>query len=211
MSVRVDRDSLLKIATNYGRAGKPMPDWIRNEPSYVAAYDQGTGDGDRPAQFAPPSPKRNRTAPSSPAPAAGPSRPASGGGSKRRSGRGLSRLGRAFSPSAAAGRIPGVGAVTSGGDAGGLLLALVIYPIGLASLKYGYAGIGMWFRAKWLNETTSSSTDPNVITPKGGGQQFVIPQSTNPLAPAYLDPKTGKFYPYGKGQGQPSVPGGTPE
>lgn len=52
------------------------------------------------------------------------------------------------------------------GDVGGLLLALVLYPIGLSLVRYGAAGPGIWLRAKFLNQTTP---EPKPATRSGGG------------------------------------------
>jgi hypothetical protein len=197
MAVRVGSDDLLKIATNIGRAGKPMPQWVRDEPRYVAAYDQGTGDGNRAAQHLPPQPPRRASvAPSSSSPAAATRPP-----SKPKAGRPPGYFRRAFSPGAAAGRVPGVRQLASGGDAGGLLLAFVLYPIFLAVVKNGPAGIGMWFRAKWLNEAGASNPDQPAQPaprPAGGVPTPGLPQSSNPYGKDYFDPSTGKFYPNGK-------------
>lgn len=154
--VQVDSASVEKIARQMGEAGKPAPDWVRENPTYTAAYDQGAGRA-QPAAFHPPAPpasaqrpratKPARTRPAAVPTAAGPGRD--------------SYLSRAFDHSAAAQRVgdaTGLGKVASAGDGGGLLLAFVIYPIVLATIRYGPAGPGMWFRAKWLNQTTGTKT-----------------------------------------------------
>lgn len=101
---------------------------------------------------------------------------------------------RAFSPTAAGRRLantrPGraIGSTVAAGDSGGLLLALVLYPVVLATVRYGAAGPGDWFRAKWLNQTTgqgsfgpnnpkpmpnpfpNANSQPNRRAPHGGGR-----------------------------------------
>ena len=68
-----------------------------------------------------------------------------------------------------------------GGDAGGLMLALVLYPIALSVIRYGAAGPGMWFKAKFLNKTPAGTT-PDVpdTTPPGTPNSGHAPSYTNP-------------------------------
>lgn len=68
-----------------------------------------------------------------------------------------------------------------GGDGGGLLLALIGYPLVLSVIKYGPAGPKMWFMAKFLNRTpdapdqlpwvagTRNGTPPGAGIGKGSG------------------------------------------
>jgi hypothetical protein len=150
MSVQVDSASVEKIARQMGEAGKPAPSWVRENPAYLAAYDQGTGRS-QPAAFHPPAPRvaaqrpRRSSKPARTRPAA-PARP------------GYFR--RAVSPTGAAQRIgdaTGASKVASAGDGGGLLLAFVIYPMALATIRYGAGGPAAWFRAKWLNQPTAAA------------------------------------------------------
>jgi len=157
--VRIEGADAAKIAQQLGQKGTPMPDWVRGNPSYVAAYDQGAGDGERGAQFHPPAQPRRRKSKS---PAGGAATPPSAppGGQASKPG----YFDRAFSPTAAAnksGLSAGVGRLSSVGDGGGLLLALVVYPLVLATIQNGASGPGMWFRAKFLNQATTQSTDPS--------------------------------------------------
>lgn len=55
---------------------------------------------------------------------------------------------------------------------GGLILALFLYPLALASLKYGAAGIPMWLEAKFLNKTP---TPPEPAPPGAGSQPSHLP------------------------------------
>jgi len=172
--VRIEGADAAKIAQQLGQKGTPMPDWVRGNPSYVAAYDQGTGDGERGAQFHPPAQPRTPRARKSKNPAGGAATPPSAppGGQASKPG----YFDRAFSPTAAAnksGLSAGVGRLSSAGDGGGLLLALVVYPIVLATIEYGASGPGMWFRAKFLNQVPEN----------------VSGQSTDPSAPYYVNPK----------------------
>lgn len=47
--------------------------------------------------------------------------------------------------------------VPVGGTTGGLLLAIVLYPLGLSVIRYGTRGPGLWFRAKFLNQEASAA------------------------------------------------------
>lgn len=161
--VSVDRASMLKVAKNLGQAGKPLPPEMASDPAYLAAHDQGSADGDRGAQFHPPAPTPKRapakaTAPKPAAPAPAPTSPG----------------GRKFSLSGTAAAVP-----TLGGDGGGLLLALVLYPLVLATIQHGAAGPGLWFRAKWLNQTVAQPANLPDATHQGnpGGGSTTLPKS----------------------------------
>lgn len=203
--VSVDRASMLKVAKNLGQAGKPLPPEMANDPAYLAAHDQGSADGDRGAQFHPPAPKRapakKKFAPKPPADDQWSDATTTESQSLQRRNRATAAavnaprqgfaLANAFTPA------------TLGGDGGGLLLALVLYPLVIATIQHGAAGPGLWFRAKWLNETTAAPA--NLPLPQA--------QTTNPNAPYYRNPSATPGQP-GSGQfpngdpipGYPQVP-----
>lgn len=169
-----------------GRALKPASDWIRNDPGHMAAYDQGRAAAVDELDTTP-------AAPHLPAPGRRPrDTPARGGGANKRPG----YFARATSPSAALARTP-ITRVTSAGDGGGLFLAFVLYPIVLSVIKYGAKGPGLWFRAKWLNETTAA---PNNLDAAGAGSTGGITVTT-PRPPGWK----GQWPP--PGQKAPLPPG----
>lgn len=198
-----DQDNVGR-ARGYGQRGERLPADMRGDPAYEAAHQEGrtarmlarrgdsahTSERDHPLI-----PRRPATRPAEGAPPPGrpPARPAA---TRHASTRNASRpararrpgyWSRAFSPSAAAKRA-GFGEVASAGDAGGLLLALVLYPLFLSVIKYGPAGPGMWFHAKWLNQTSDTSpgkiqgpivgkgTGPRQRGGGGGGVHIGLPQ-----------------------------------
>lgn len=178
MVLRIEGSDAAKIAKNLGAAGRPMPDWVSADPALVAAYDQGTGGGANAAAFHPP-PAR----PAAPAAGAAPT-PARKAKAKPSSSSGKrGYLDRSFSPSAAVGRTP-LSALSSAGDGGGLMLAFVLYPIALATLRNGAAGPGLWFRAKWLNETVK---EPNNLGPVPL-VNATNPGANDPAHPGYHNP-----------------------
>lgn len=145
MAVQVDSASVEKIARQLGEAGKPAPQWVHDNPAYLAAYDQGAGRS-QPAAFHPPTPR-----------AAAQRKPAKTRAASPKAAR-PGYFSRAVSPTGAAQRLgdaTGASKIAAAGDGGGLLLALVIYPLILATIRYGAAGPGDWFRAKWLNQPTA--------------------------------------------------------
>lgn len=143
------------LAYHHGTAGEALPEHLADDPANRAAHHEGrlhrklAKRKDSPASSHPLTSSRRPT--STPAPPAGGKRPARTRPARTspRAGRGY--LARAFSPAAAFNRAGGQ-KVAAAGDGGGLLLAFVLYPIALSILKYGAAGPGIWFRAKWLNQ-----------------------------------------------------------
>lgn len=120
------------------------------------AYDQGRKDVAPTEPAAPAKPAATKPAQTRPA---------------RRRARTPGYVQRAFSPRAAGARVartaPGrvVARSVGAGDSGGLLLALVVYPIVLATVRYGADGPVRWFRAKWLNETTDKNGNASSSLP----------------------------------------------
>lgn len=151
------RNELRAAAHRRGRAGNSATDWIRADPGHLAAYDQGR------AEFADQLDQRP-VAPHLPPPA--PSRFAS----------------TATAAQGKADRIVGGPQLrksfSSAGDGGGLLLAFVLYPIALSILKHGAAGPGLWFRAKWLNETTAQPNNLAAVIGTNGGPQYHSSKTT---------------------------------
>lgn len=84
-----------------------------------------------------------------------------------------------------------------GGTPGGLMLALFVYPMTLAYLREGPDGLGRWFRAKFLNQT---STDPGIFSQTSFG-----PRGPAGASPAVATPATGG----GGTQAAAYVPGGS--
>lgn len=177
----------LGLARAIGRGGKPAPSWVKNNPGYFQAYRAGLDElrqrgGSQDMQPLGPWSRRGGSRP--------PSRRAS------RAGRRLARtrsanprrgyLRRAFSPRAAAQRLAD-NPVMRSGDGGGLLLAFVLYPMFLATVKYGAAGPGMWFRAKWLNQ---GKDDGRIANPGGAGGYWVFDARTGKWQE--VDPNTLK-------------------
>jgi hypothetical protein len=178
-----DQDNVAR-AREYGARGRRLPADMRGDPAYEAAHHEARtarklarrSDSPRTSHPLLGRPPATRPPTSSPAGASPATRPA-----KTRPA-GLARkanyLSRAFSPSRAAKRV-GLGKVAGAGDAGGLLLALVAYPLFLSVIKYGGDGPGLWFRAKWLNQAagTSGKTKPGVTRggPVGPGSGPIDP------------------------------------
>jgi hypothetical protein len=158
------------LAQQMGRDGYPAPDWVKANVRNYAAWKRGM-DSRSPAAFHPPPqpsrPARVRHAHTRPA------------GQPSSSADGPNYLDRAVSPSAAAQRVAdatGASKVAAAGDGGGLLLAFVVYPIVLATIRYGAAGPGVWFRAKWLNQPTGAK---NTAQPAAAGS----PAPVRPIRP----------------------------
>lgn len=61
------------------------------------------------------------------------------------------------------------------GSAGGLLLALMVYPAVIAYLNYGPSGFKLWYKAKFLNQ---AGPNPNV----GSGIDALLNFGSNPAA-----------------------------
>jgi hypothetical protein len=137
-------------------------------PDALAAYQLGGADK---AAGRDPRPKGQRAKAEpepEPAPAPGATPPptggAAGGSSRRRPAAGGRKRGLARPLPARIRRAVPV----PGGTTGGLLLAVVLYPIGLSLVRYGTAGPGMWLRAKFLNQASDTAAPP-AAPPRGGG------------------------------------------
>lgn len=151
----ITRDDATRIRRNLERAGRPVPDALRN-----ASEKPGSTGNEKTAPEAvsrPDAGGRSAGAGATPRPA--PSRrPADiprQSRKPRRSGR--RRAGRALDvTSNAAGRRVSRLAGLGGGDGGGLLLAFWLYPLALAVLQQGAKGPGIWLRAKFLNQDETS-------------------------------------------------------
>src|SRR5690606_2316444 len=64
-----------------------------------------------------------------------------------------------------------------GSAAGGLFLAVFLYPIALALLQHGPAGLGMWMRAKFLNRVDSVPQPTDGGGPLGKIQGPTVPKT----------------------------------
>lgn len=183
------------VAYRHGAAGEALPEHLADDPANRAAHHEGrlhrklARRKDSPASSHPLTSSRRPA--STPAAPAGGKRPARTRPARTspRAGRGY--LSRAFSPSAALRRVGG-GKVAAAGDAGGLLLALVLYPMLLSTVKYGAAGPGIWFRAKWLNEAYT----PGGIKEAQKRQRFSAGQYAYTNRNNYVD-GDGYRYPHG--------------
>lgn len=166
-AVAIDSAAAEKIAAQYAAKGAPLPEAMRGNPAMRKAYKAAGGTdagpepaGEQRAGDTPPEgePKQQANPDHSPR-SAGKGRGKGTPSGKRRPPRGPGWLTRSVSPSRAAGRLANTGPgrlITRGGDGGGLLLALVVYPVFISTLRYGAAGPGDWFRAKWLNKPTGT-------------------------------------------------------
>lgn len=146
-------------AYNLGAAGENAPEWVSDDSALLDAFEQGKADGDRPTSFHPPankpepksrSPKLKtsaktappRAATKAPAPAAQPPAPP------------------APAPATPAGPPSPTSTTEAGGrgTGGGVLLAILLYPLLMATVKYGPQGPLMWIQAKFLNKVTTPGT-----------------------------------------------------
>lgn len=152
------RNELIAAARRRGARGNSAADWIRADPALLASYDQGR------AEFADRLDRRHPLGAGTDDASLG-----SGGGSPAPTPTSSGPGGSLSLPKLR----------TPSGDGGGLLLAFVLYPMALAVLKYGPAGLGYWFRAKWLND--------NSHTPDKYGQPSAKPGPNDnvPGAPGY--------------------------
>ncbi len=189
-----DRDRIIR---DTAKAGKPAPSWVAADPKLQAIYDaaaptppgtvppkKAAGDGGKASTG-----EKTGGAPRAPAvPAGRPRRArATGGGKKPAASRGRrTRRGGASSPRPA-GPIPlprTLSRAAGGSAAGGLFLAIFLYPIALAIFQNGPAGFGTWLRAKFLNQVS------DVPQPTDGGgpltkiQGPTVPK-TGPGSPGY--------------------------
>lgn len=182
------------VARAMGLDGAPAPAWVKSDVTMFRAYKSGLDEhhaAQSPTGFHPPPGRPKRKKPAR-------TRPAQARGGSRRPG----YLSRAFSPSRAAGRLGGTKLMRAG-DGGGLLLALVVYPLLLATIQNGAKGPGMWFRAKWLNQGLDGGTggpkyhhrgDKNTPQPKPGRIYYKIAPDGKGYIP--VDPN-GKRIPGG--------------
>lgn len=133
---RADAD---RIAENLRAHGRPVPDALkppaptRTAPARPAGSTTPTKP---PAPHSIPTPRHPAPAPARAARRA-PAHPAAAGRAGGRRG----------------GRRGGIlGGSGGSGDGGGVLLAIIAYPIALSVIRYGAKGPGMWLRAKFLNQ-----------------------------------------------------------
>ncbi len=93
----------------------------------------------------------------------------------------------AAAPSAAALRPGRVSTVTSQG--GGLVLALVLYPLGLNLLKGGPARMWAWVKAKWVNQPLGAA--PSLAGVPGPAVMSLPPNAAQRAAAAQGRPNPG--------------------
>lgn len=152
------RDHDASYAFELGRAGEPMPDWVRESSRFREAYLDGVpvrGRGDGDASGGDEDGGRGGAGRATDA-------PGTGGTSRRSSSTPALSL-----PSPTL-RPPSRLSVA---DGSGFALGLVLFAIGSAYWRYGPAGVRSWFTAKFLNKV-----DPQIaaaeaargIIPKGG-------------------------------------------
>lgn len=228
MVARVERGDLAQIATNLGRAGKPLPKEMHDDAGLIAAHDQGLAEGGHKLPDPEPTPA---TSPASPAPSSARSpAPRKRSQNRKPAASAPNYAQRAVSPAAAVNRVPGVAALKSAGDGGGLFLAFVLYPLAISVLKWGAAGPGKWFRAKWLNQTDTQPNNlgapaatrpdpyanvpgmPGYRSPTGPGGTFPSPDDPPPSnGPWGPRPPNwhGNWPPGGTGSAPPSTTGGS--
>lgn len=165
MPARIEPTDLTRIVENLARQGKPAPGWVTDDPKLDAAYRkaaahqpaEGSPAGRRQAATPgeathapkPPAAPRPQASARTGAPARKPSRP------RRPRTTSARRAPRPAGPVP----LPRVLTKAAGGSAaGGLFLAIFLYPIASAMLKNGPAGLGMWLKAKFLNKVTEPPT-----------------------------------------------------
>lgn len=187
MAVQLEKRDLDKVARSLGKSGKPAPDWVTSDPALNAAYREAAGlppadvvDQVDDAAPAPKPAKAPAKRPAAPKQKAG--RPASAGARKP--------PGRAPAPRSTPGRrsrtLGGRARdlvshpATLGGDGGGLMLAVFLYPLVLATIQHGAGGAGAWLRAKFLNRGKGDSTTPFYRSENGPGATGFPPNSTPP-------------------------------
>jgi hypothetical protein len=188
-----DRDRIIR---DTAKAGRPAPSWVAADPKLQAIYDAaaptppGTISPKKPAASAP-APKNPAASPSrsggaAGTPAARAPRSGARGGRRKGSGRGGASSPRPAGPVP----LPRVLSRAAGGSAaGGLFLAVFLYPIALAVFQHGGAGFGMWLKAKFLNQPADQhlGTDGKPLTKRQGP---IVPK-TGPGSPGYTPPATG--------------------
>jgi len=150
-------------AYNLGAAGENAPDWVMSDEPLREAFEQGKADGDHPLVAGPTHGGRTKTVPKKWTPTTVPFQSFSDEEKKAPA--------RTSAPPTSSGPAPGskpattrptTSTIGSGpGDGGGLLLAILLYPLLISTAKYGASGPGMWLKAKFLNQV---STPP----PSGG-------------------------------------------
>lgn len=190
-----DRDRIIR---DTAKAGKPVPSWVASDPKLRAIFDAATP---APAGTIPSKSERNTTpqlprstkreaatSPRKPAatPAAGKRGPS---GKGKGSARGSGRAGKSSPRPAGPIPLPRTLSKAAGGSAaGGLFLAIFLYPIALSIFQNGGAGFGMWLRAKFLNQTVKPSSIPQPTDgggPLGKIQGGIVPKND----PAVIGPK----------------------
>jgi hypothetical protein len=157
-------------AYRLGQAGESAPAWVMDDPSgyFLRQFERGKANPDGAAPADP-----DTKPPADPAP-----KQHARGRRKQRPAPGRGYLAGIGKGSAAAGR-PVARALPfkpPGGDAGGLLLAVVLYPVALSVIRYGGKGPGMWFRAKFLNQPASQdelrAAAGNAVVGGGGVDKY---------------------------------------
>jgi len=149
-------------AYKLGQSGELAPDWVLSDEHFLRQFELGQQNPETPPEPAtPPAPLNTPRSgaggnPRTPAKKA----PAKKAPAKRRTQRDR--------PDPVGQLRTRASTYVPAGDTGGLLLALVLYPVALSILRYGAAGPGMWFRAKFLNQEPSSSAAAKAGAAVGG-------------------------------------------
>ena len=193
-----DRDRIIRdIAT----AGKPAPSWVAADPKLQAIYDAAapTPPGTIPPKKTAGGAPATKGAPATPAGrgqgsqgrGAAPARTRRGaaGSATRKPRRTGTRRGGASSPRPA-GPVPlprTLSKMAGGSAAGGLFLAIFLYPIALAVFQHGGAGFGMWLRAKFLNQVSDVPQPTDGGGPLTKRQGPIVPKGP-PAAPPVNQP-----------------------
>lgn len=157
-----------------GLDGATAPSWVKGDVTHFRAYKRGLDERGGPA-----------AAPHLPTRAPSRAARARSAGNRIQSSSPAQYAGRAFSPRAAYQRAaaPHVERISRAGDGGGLFLALVLYPAFVAVAKYGPSGLGLWFRAKWLNNGAGPNALPTPATAPATPNLPDAQQATPPTRP----------------------------
>jgi hypothetical protein len=152
------------MARAAGKSGKSLPSWAAAEPRLRAAYFEGAGTADPEATETPEtqpqrSPKKTGGSRSS-ANAARPSgsRTRKAGAATRRRWQQQSRI--ESGARSAAGQLRAHPLSLGSGSAGGLMLAVFVYPIVLNLLQGGPPYAVAWLKAKFLNDVGTTVGAP---------------------------------------------------
>ena len=212
----ITRDDAAKIRANLERNGRPIPDALKDATADASPAGVGGGQAVKPPAKAEPAKGRTVVKPTSRAaakpaartpepkvPAAGPRGAA---GRVKSSGRARSNGRPARQRSYVAARVRRFAKNPSGlgGDGGGVILALWLYPLVLAIVQEGTAGPGQWLRAKFLNVqgTPPAGSKWQAATPStgGGGAAAAPPKPPAGVGGQFGDPVKPSQTP-GKGGG----------